>query len=190
MPGSAAEAPGDWRFERQARDVELWQRAVPASAYPQLQARGRLPAAPVRVYRTISDYDRFAEFIPQVEYSHILRRQGRETWVYQRLGLPGPLADRHYVLRIEDLPGHTIRWRLAEDEPLPAAAGRVLRPAAFTGSWELVAAGNGSTEARYTVHVDPGGQLPRWLALPAMERYVIDVMAAVRARLEHGEAGP
>jgi hypothetical protein len=124
----------------------------------------------------------------------VLRREGRELRVYQRLGFPGPLADRHYVILIHDLPpqghdGHEIRWRLAPDEPPPASGNRVLVPTVFTGSWALRPAGDGATAARYSVHVDPGGRVPGWLAGPAIERYVVRVMEAVRQRVR-GIDGP
>jgi hypothetical protein len=37
-------------------------------------------------------------------------------------------------------------------------------------------------DAVYSIHVDPGGRLPAWLYSRAAERYVTNVVEAVRQR--------
>ena len=44
-----------------------------------------------------------------------------------------------------------------------------------------------STEAHYAVHSDPGGIVPGWLVTGMTERYIQQVVEAVRHRLEAGE---
>jgi hypothetical protein len=77
-----------------------------------------------------------------------------------------------------------VEWVLS-DEIFPGvdlSAG--VRPQAFAGFWEIQPGRDAdSTEARYAVHSDPGGLVPGWLVSTMTDRYAIQVVQAIRARL-------
>jgi len=182
---------GDWELAGEANAVRVLQRPWPGSEFPEAMARTVFATTPRRVYQVVSGYDRFADFIPYVLESRVLATRGALRWVYQRLRFPGPITDRHYVIRVEDTRGQNgpgsiqIHWRLAVDQ---AAAGRgagVLRPAAMRGAWLLQPLDGGTrTDARYIIHLDPGGALPSWFMSLASGLYLRRVMAAVRGRVQ------
>jgi hypothetical protein len=71
---------------------------------------------------------------------------------------------------------------------VPAEEGVI--PPAFSGFWELTPSANGTaTEAVYSIHLDPGGALPSWLVTPMMNRYLAEVVEAVRIKAKQLATG-
>jgi ribosome-associated toxin RatA of RatAB toxin-antitoxin module len=186
--GDAAAA--DWTLVRRVEDVELYRSPVTDSDMPALRGHTRFPATAGDVFRVISDYDHFAGFIPLVSESRIVERDARTTWVYQRLGLPLPVTDRHYIIKVVNdlhaVPAGAIDvdWQLDPVRSKSLSSKDALLPDALSGSWHLEPlAGQTGCDAVYTIHVEPGGTVPDWLFVRVTEHYVIEVMDAVRKRI-------
>lgn len=169
--------------------LRLYNRAVPGAAVPAALARVRIEVPPARLFSVITNYDRFAEFIPYVARSQVVYREDGLRRVSQHLHFPGPLADRHYVIESRDSIASSprerwrVEWRLVPEKDLPAPNETGITPVAFTGYWELTpSAGGTATDAIYSLHFDPGGALPAWLVTFAMNRYLPQVINAVRTR--------
>ncbi|MBI5039911.1 MAG: hypothetical protein HZB57_01465 [Gammaproteobacteria bacterium] len=113
-------------------------------------------------------------------------------WVFHRLHFAGPVADRVYVMRSVGrtigADAYRVEWALAP-EAVPAGEEGIT-PRQFSGFWELRSADDGkTTEARYAVHSDPGGRIPSWLVSRMTDRYVREVVRAVRGRLGRIDPG-
>jgi hypothetical protein len=169
----------------------LYHRDVPGSSLPEAMIVTRLDASPGRVFALVTNYDRFAEFIPNVVESRVLEQNGARTWVFHHLHFGGPVADRVYVIESSDASSrplvhhYRVEWRLsARHFPVLDRASGV-RPQAFSGFWDLRPLGDGaSTQAAYAVHSDPGGMIPRWLVTAMTDRYIREVITALRRRLQ------
>jgi len=182
---------GTWTRVRQVERVDLYLRAVSGSDIPAVRGITHFDVSPDEVFRVISDYDHFAGFIPLVSESRVLEKDVRTAWVYQRLDLPLPIADRHYIIRVDNLLNEPARdaidvtWQLDRLRSQSLPAKDALLPDAFSGSWHLQSTdGEAGCDAVYTVHVEPGGALPDWLFVRVTRRYVVQVMDAVRRRIE------
>jgi len=156
-------------------------------------ARTVFGAPPQRVHAVISDYDHFEDFIPYILESKTLGRREGIRWVYQRLRFPGPISDRRYIIRVEDLLDqardgyYRVQWRLAANGIYPIPNGSGVIPTIMSGFWDLRPAVDGTeTDAAYVVHLDPGGMLPAWLMSVAADSYLSKVMAAIRDRVHQG----
>jgi len=130
------------------------------------------------------------EFVGQryAQDSRVLDDDGVARWVYHQLHVPGPAADRVYVLKstlIASGPRYwRVEWALSDREfpGLDRAAG--IRPRQLSGFWEIEpAVATGGARARYALRIDPGGLVPAWLARRMTDRYVQQVVAAFRRRL-------
>lgn len=178
----------NWQALRETPAGTLFNRCRPGSPLDEIMIETHLPAAPERLFALVSDYDAFAGFIPDVAESRVLASEGPVQWVYHRLRLPPPLADRAYILQstADVAPAlWRVAWRLSGRE-FPGTSPRgTVRPDRLSGFWEITAdSAPNRTKARYAVHVEPGGHLPRWLVRRMTERYVQRVVDAIRAHLE------
>jgi hypothetical protein len=178
-----------WQEVRATPEGRIFHKPMQGSAIPQVLITARFAAPAAAVYGVVTDYAHLAEFIPGVAESRIIRAAGDAQWVFHRLHFGGPVADRVYVMRSVataegvDRDDYRVEWALAP-EPVPAGE-QGSTPRQFSGFWELNSAdGGNATEARYAVHSDPGGWIPPWLVTRMTDRYVRDVVRAVRMRLE------
>ena len=177
-----------WHFVMERQGIRVYNRPWPGSPVPEALAYTVVQVSPGRLYDVVTDYDHFTGFIPYVTSSRILRQEGKIRLVHQHLHFPGPLADRYYTMasRAVSDPRETMRrveWQLVPESGGSASDEEGIVPSAFSGFWELMPVGNGTTtEAFYSIHFDPGGASPAWLVTLAMNRYLPKVVDAVRAR--------
>jgi ribosome-associated toxin RatA of RatAB toxin-antitoxin module len=178
-----------WRLVTERQGIRIYNRPWPGSPIPEVLARSMFHSPPKRLYAVVTDYDHFAEFIPYVASSRILRQEGETSYVHQHLRLPGPVADRYYTIASSAASNRPrdellrVEWHLVPKTGALALAEEGVVPVAFSGYWELSPHANGtSTEAAYSIHFDPGGALPSWLVTRMMNRYLVQVVEAVRAK--------
>jgi hypothetical protein len=179
-----------WQAVIDSPQGQIYHRAVAGSTLPETMILTRFAASPARVHALVTDYGHFAQFIPNLVESRVLLHTGDRQWVFHHLHFAGPVADRAYVIESSDAASRSqenyyrVDWQLSgRDFPgIDESAG--ITPRAFTGFWDLRPVENGlATEARYAVYSDPGGLIPDWLVASMTDRYIQQVIAAVRRRL-------
>ncbi len=184
----ATDTPG-WVSVAVTRAGRIYHRDVEGSPVPMIMIATTFAAEPARVHAVVTDYDRFADFVPTVLESRVLARQGGDQWVFHQLRFAGPVADRAYVIRSSDVrrsaeSGYRVEWRLSRRQFPGVDVSVGIRPRRLSGFWELrPAAAGAATEARYAVHSEPGGFVPAWLVARMTDRYVQQVIEAVGERL-------
>jgi len=178
-----------WELSAQTPLAELYQPADEAESPPAVLVRIRWDADPDLLYEIIWDYERFADFIPNVKISRILAKQADHVWVYQQLHLPGPARDRQYVIastNFDSKPAqhhYRVEWNLSTQYPLPEADD-LPTPEHFRGCWKIAAGAQSGLAASYWIELDPGGWVPRWMTQTALHHYVTDLMNALHQRVQ------
>jgi hypothetical protein len=156
-PGPAL--PGE---ARQTPTGEVWVEMVSAGAGKPHEGVGRgvIEAPPERVFRALTDYAHWQEFMPFLKQADARPQADGSVLSRHVMALPSPLGERRYQVRftqgIEAGPeGKTwwIRWAYVE------GSGNV---SGHHGSWQLTALGPGRTLAVCRLYTDPGGLTPHW----------------------------
>jgi ribosome-associated toxin RatA of RatAB toxin-antitoxin module len=186
VPGH--EAAVGWELAREAKATRVFARSSPASRMREVLVRSRIAAPPERVLEVITDYARYAEFMPYVEESRVIRELEGASWVFNQLDFPWPIGDRYYTIEIatrrtdSEHPRIRVAWTLADPDPiLPVGRGVLIN--VNDGYWELQATPDGKhTDVTYYVHTDPAGALPAWAINFANARAAPEVIDAVRVR--------
>lgn len=178
----------EWRQTAVIPEGTLYHRCRPGSGIEDVMIEAQFHTGPERLYQLVNDYAAFAEFVPDVKVSRVLADDGVAQWVYQQLHVPGPVADRVYILkstRIAEGPQHwRVEWSLSGRLFPGVDMHAGVRPRQLSGFWELVPAEEGETVvAHYALRSDPGGMVPAWLAQRMADRYVQRVAAAFHQRL-------
>jgi uncharacterized protein YndB with AHSA1/START domain len=139
----------------------VWVEMVPAGEDKPREGIGRgiLEAPPERVWRALTDYAHWHEFMPFLEGSKARPQPDGSVLSDHEMDLPAPLGERRYRVRfthgMEPGPGGKawrIRWSYVE------RSGNV---ADHRGSWVLTALGPDRTLAVCRLYTDPGGLTPR-----------------------------
>jgi Polyketide cyclase / dehydrase and lipid transport len=181
-----------WKVVEEQQRTRIYNRQVGSSSIYEVLANALVDAPPWRVFAVISDYDRFADFMPYVTQSKTLRTEGLDRWVQQRLSFPFlPISDRHYVIKLHaqvisgDNRFYCVDWTLAEHQESESSDLGVI-PVINDGFWLLRSVGGGAqTDVAYFVHTDPGGWISAWIANRANEKALPEVIQALRDRVKN-----
>jgi ribosome-associated toxin RatA of RatAB toxin-antitoxin module len=187
----AGTEPPPWQLIADTGQGRLYHRDVADSSLPEAMIVTHLDAPPGRVFALVTDYDHFPEFIPDVAQSRVLERDGERSWVFHHLHFGGPVADRVYVIESRNAVNrptemrYRVEWELADRHFPVLDRTPGVRPRAFSGFWDLQPLDGGAyTQAAYAVHSDPGGMIPGWLVTVMTDRYIQQVITALRRRLQ------
>ena len=124
-----------------------------------------------RVFEVIIDYDRYAEFLPEVKEARSSDRRGNEVDVHYGINLVKRI---HYTLHmVEDRP-RSVRWTFVK--------GEVMRD--NRGSWTLEPTPDGKTRATYTIEVGVGPLVPRGIVNALVDQSLPKMLEAFKKRSE------
>jgi uncharacterized protein YndB with AHSA1/START domain len=162
--------------------VEL--RTVRPGAPKEGIGRGVIAAPPERVYRALTDYQYFDEFMPFVESADAAPQPDGSVVSFQRLDLPAPIGDRFYKIRARaavEGSGRGRAWRTRWS--YVPGSGNV---ADHHGSWSLVEISPGRTLATCRLYTDPGGAVPGWAMDRATRRSLPWIFDGLRQQVRRG----
>jgi ribosome-associated toxin RatA of RatAB toxin-antitoxin module len=158
-----------------ARRVPVSETKVPGRDMPRLEATWTIPAPVERVWALISDCNRFAEFMKDVERSRVLSRNGKTTRCELVVDVPFPFGSLHSVSDAHDerQPGIWRQsWQLVSgdfhyDE----------------GYWELRPVASGQTMVHYVSLTEPKLPVPRGRLLEGQKDFIADMLLRLDKRL-------
>src|SRR4051812_17737319 len=105
-------------------------------------------ATPEKCFAVIRDYEKYAEFLPELKGVKMLERKPAEAKVSYELDLQ--IKRLKYTLQHREEAPKKMTWSLVEGEVLKEN----------TGSWVLEDTGGGQTRATYSIEIRLGGLIP------------------------------
>lgn len=144
-----------------------------------LDVYGVVEAPFPKVWRAVTSYDQYHQFLPLVVDSGIRRRAGDTTWQYVRMQPPWPLHHHWMVnINVERRARGNVSWTMADGNL------RFER-----GYWQMSALSPERTRLQYHLTVDPWLDIvPSWLIEFATRSVLPDVIKGVRQRVKQAGA--
>jgi coenzyme Q-binding protein COQ10 len=124
-----------------------------------------------KVFQTVSDYDRYASFLPEVKSVRTSERNGAQVLVHYELQL---IKTVRYTLRMHEEPPTRIRWTFA--------GGDFMKD--NQGSWTFRALGPSETEATYQIEVKVGLLVPGSVVNALVDSSLPKMLEAFKRRAE------
>ena len=124
-----------------------------------------------RVFDIIVDYDRYAEFLPEVKEARSADRRGNEVDVHYGIDLVKRI---HYTLHMVEERPRSVRWSFVR--------GELMRD--NKGSWTLEPTPDGKTRATYTIEVGVGPLVPRSIVNALVDQSLPKMLEAFKKRAE------
>jgi ribosome-associated toxin RatA of RatAB toxin-antitoxin module len=142
----------------------------------QVSARGEVAANPAAVWRILTDYDRMAEFVPDLHSTRVLERRGDQAIVEQR-GVAHFLFFRREIrllVQVREQPMSQIDISLVDGDMT-----------VYNCVWRLVPVPEtGGTRVVYSGVLAPKFYVPAMLGANLIRADLARMMAAVLARLD------
>jgi hypothetical protein len=140
-----------------------------------VDARAEVAAAVAQTWSTLVDYDRLAEFIPDMAFSHIRARNG-STAVVEQQGRAsfGPFRQSfRLVLAVEEWPGESIHATALDGD---------FRN--FDARYDLEAIDRLRTRIRYRATLEPNAGVPPLIGLAVMRSVIRRQFEAMLGEIE------
>lgn len=186
-----AQAPGevDWKLSRSMNRIKVYVRTVPGSDLKEFKAVAELEAGMASVIKLMEDTDSYPQWFPGIRESKVLKMLGpRQLILYQMMDLPAPADDRDCVLKVAF--SHNKSTGIAAFalssmwDFIPERKG-VIRVREIYGSWMFVPdTPKGIVTVTYSMHSEPGGKLPHWMANTAVVNRPFNVIRNMRSMLK------
>ncbi|HZN94871.1 MAG TPA: SRPBCC family protein [Myxococcales bacterium] len=189
--------PGEPWNTVSTRPIIVRTRAHPGTQVKEVWATGLLAAPPEFVQDTLLDGESFPRFMPYVKEVRNLPVPTKDgSWfAYQRV-VPPLVAARDSVFHVwleESLApdGSGVfrnRWE-AVPGMVPSVPG-VVRTLLSTGSWEVRPGKAGGSRVSYRFLVDPGGNIPSWVADMGNRTGLAEVFIALETEAQRRSREP
>jgi ribosome-associated toxin RatA of RatAB toxin-antitoxin module len=152
--------------------------AMPRDHGVVIHATATLQASYDVIWRTLTDYDRFSEFIPGMSHSRILERHGA-TLVVEQVGAAGVSIFRYpinVVVESVEYPPTAITVKLISGNLRRLTGGYTLipvpnRPNVFTLNWDGF--------------IEPDIDIPSFIAMPVLKSNIEDQFVAMVQEIEY-----
>ena len=181
LGASASGDSEDWRRLEQGAILVTDASVTDADNVSQLRGKAvvLIDAPPGEVWHTITDHENYAEFMPSLVRCEVLEDTGRDKLVSYHVKLVW--VDIHYHLRLQLDPERMhIEYRL--DRTLPHD-----NIADAAGAWDLEPVSGGKrTRLNYTVYLDAGRFVPRFVERSLSKRQLPQILENVRRRVLSG----
>jgi coenzyme Q-binding protein COQ10 len=126
---------------------------------------------PERLFDIIVDYDRYAEFLPEVKEARSRNRKGNEVDVDYGIDLVKRI--RYTLHHVEERP-RSVRWTFVKGELMKDNHG----------NWTLEPTPEGKTRATYTIEVGVGPLVPRSIVNMLVDQSLPKLLEAFKKRAE------
>ena len=176
----------NWVLQNDHDGVIVYNREVKDSGIREVLAFTEIKLPAVVLFKTISDYAHYKDFMPYVQKSEVLPSiHDQKIRVYQKLVFPWPISNRYYTIELTPdttqahLGHYAVSWTLSNEE---MAEEKGVQLQINDGYWRFCAAADNLTFVEYYIHTDPGGLLPQWAVNQANTQAVIEVIQALQKR--------
>jgi len=143
-----------------------------------LDVYGLIDAPADQVWKAITSYDRYQEFLPLVVESGIRKQAPGRCWQFVKMRPPWPLHDHWMVnANVENKAKWNLSWTM-DDGNLRMEHGY----------WQITPVGPNKCKLQYHLTVDPWlDVVPSWLVEFATKQVLPNVIKGVRKRVKGGK---
>ncbi|MBI4366559.1 MAG: SRPBCC family protein [Deltaproteobacteria bacterium] len=126
-----------------------------------------------RVFGVITDFAHYPEFLPEIRAVKFMGRTAKRPRVQFTAKIVVPLS---YTLQFSLLPPNRVTWKLTDSALLRKNEG----------GWALRPAGNGATEAEYSITLELGPLVPRAVTDLLVGSTLPGTLKRFKERIERG----
>lgn len=137
---------------------------------PGTSASVEIKAPSKSVYKIITDFEKYPEFLPETKLVEI-KKGGRSPQVYFEIQVVKKVG---YLLKFDLKPPSAVSWELVE--------GPFFKK--NSGSWKLKEVKKGVTKATYTLDIDFGVPIPRMITSMLVGKNLPDLLERFKKRAE------
>ena len=185
---SPASAQTDWKLVTDKEGIKVYTSIEPGSKIKAIKVECDLDATPSQLVALIMDVKTATDWVYHTKSAVVVKQASpSELYYYSEINLPWPAANRDFVahLIVSQNPDTKVVTIQGPAVPglVPAKTG-VVRIDHSDGKWVITPTGADEVKVVYTIHVDPGGDLPSWLVNMFATEGPVHIFRNLKAELQ------
>ncbi|MEO6284424.1 MAG: START domain-containing protein [Dyadobacter sp.] len=163
---SNGHAQTGWKLITEKEQIRIFSQSVPDSKIKAIKVNCTVDASVTQLVGLLMDVEGGVNWVYKTKSCVLLRKVSpTELYYYSEISLPWPLDNRDFVAHLR-LTQDRLTKVVTIDGPVVAGMvsikKNIVRVDHSKGRWVLTPAGRDRTKIEYTLHTDPGGNVPAW----------------------------
>jgi len=158
----------DWKLSTEKDGVKIFTLKVPDSKFKAIKVECEIDATQSQLVALLMDVNTSAEWVYHTKSCEIIKQVSpSEIYYYSEVNLPWPASNRDFVAhltvsqnpetKVVEIDGPAVNGMVPEKKG-------IVRINNSTGKWTITPDGLDKVKVEYTLHVEPGGNIPAWMA--------------------------
>lgn len=169
LSGSWLPASGqkDWSLKSDKDGISIFTKDLTDSKFKAIRVECELPASLTQLVAVLMDVNTAPQWVYATKSCVLLKQVSpSELYYYSEISVPWPASNRDFIARLiaSQDPKTKVVTILGPTYPdyLPAKKD-IVRVSQSEGKWVLKPVAKNRVKVEYTLHADPGGNIPAWL---------------------------
>jgi hypothetical protein len=158
---------GSWSLSKDDEGIKIYTRDVANSKVKAIKVECYLDATPSQLVAVLMDIDNGDDWVYHTGPSYIIKKVSpSELYYYSLVKVPWPVKNRDFIAHLKVTQDAATKVVTVDAPCLPDMVPRkegIARIEDSAGKWLITPTGDGRVRIEYTLHADPGGNIPAWL---------------------------
>jgi hypothetical protein len=158
---------GSWKLNADKDGIKIYTAQIPDSKIKAIKVECEVEASPSQLVALLMDVNTSTDWLYHTKTCRLLKQVSpADIYYYSEVNLPWPAENRDFVahLMVKQNPDTKV---ITIDGPavpgmVPEKKG-VVRIEHSTGKWTITPCGQALVKVEYTLHTEPGGNIPAWM---------------------------
>jgi hypothetical protein len=157
----------DWKLRSDKDGVAIYMRSLPDSKFKAIKVECEVNATLSQLVAVLLDVNTAPEWVYNTRSCVLLKQVSpSELYYYSEVSIPWPASNRDFIahlITVQDPQTKVVTVYGPTAPDLVPVKKDIVRVRKSEGRWVLTPIGRHTVKIVYTLHVDPGGNIPAWL---------------------------
>lgn len=184
-------AQTSWELKTEQEGIKIYTRVQPDSKIKALKVECDVIANPSQLVALLMDVNSSAQWIYHTKSASIIKQiSPSELYYYSEINMPWPTANRDFVAHLKVTQNPATKVITIDGPAVPGfiqPKKGIVRINNSIGKWILTPIGYNHVKIEYTLHVEPGGNIPVWMVNMFATEGPLHVFKSIKLQVDKPE---
>ncbi len=179
---------GAWKLNVEKEGIKIYTSKVPDSKVKAIKVECEVKATESQLVALLMDVNTSVNWVYHTKSAVLIKQVSpSELYYYSEVSLPWPASNRDFVahLTVSQNPATKVVMidGPAVPDMIPVKKG-IVRINNSSGKWTITPEGYDQVKVEYTIHVEPGGDIPSWMVNMFATEGPMEIFKKLKLQLE------
>jgi len=156
-----------WKLSAEKEGIKVYTSEVPDSKVKAIKVECEMEASASQLVAVLLDVNTSADWVYHTRNCSLIKQVSpSELYYYSEVTLPWPAENRDFVAHLTVTQNPDTKVIVINGPAVPGFVPEkkgIVRISNSTGKWTITPCGRDHIKVEYTLHVEPGGNIPVWM---------------------------